>query len=35
MTIQYFYQEYEPQIWHLVIYHVFAATIKQLFWSKF
>ena len=31
MNIQHFYQEYEPQLGHLVIYQVFAATIKQLF----
>jgi len=28
-------QEYEPQLEHIVIYQVLAATIKQLFWSGF
>ena len=32
MNIQ---QEYEPQLGYLVIYQVFAATIKQFFWSEF
>jgi len=39
MNIQHFcsalYQECEPQLGHLVIYQVFAATVKQLFWSEF